>query len=408
MHFISVVIPCYRQAHFLGEAIESVLAQTHGRYEIVVVDDGSPDNTQAVARQYPGVRYLQQENRGVSAARNSGLAVAKGEYVVFLDADDRLLPNHFDVSLRAFRERPDAAFVAGNYRWFGAEGTWHVHDCAPRPNHYASLLRSNFIGPPHAVMFRRSVLQEIGGFRGDLKAFEDLELFLRLARSYPMYCHHEVVALYRRHDGQISMNRDAMLRAGISVLKAQRRLVGHPLYREAYRAGIRHTRRTWGMPLVWDMVAALRARSLRRAACYLAILVCFYPQGLLELLRQKLIVVRRRQPEHRAILVRALDGSIWSCNGDMEPLYGWRPEEVIGKSSHRLLQTVFPMPLDRIQAQLLESGCWEGTLVHTRRDGLRLAVTSRWELVESGAPTILETNRPLTHREGLRQVQLLQ
>src|SRR5215210_2105808 len=89
---VSVIIPCYNQAHFLGEAIESVLGQSYPNFEIVVVDDGSPDDTAEVAARYPEVRYICQDNQGLSAARNTGLGQSEGEYVVFLDADDRLLP----------------------------------------------------------------------------------------------------------------------------------------------------------------------------------------------------------------------------------------------------------------------------------------------------------------------------
>src|SRR5215212_9690625 len=90
---VSVVIPCYNQAHFLSEAIESVLAQTHPNFEIIVVDDGSTDNTSEVAARYPGVRHIRQDNQGLAAARNTGLRESKGTCLVFLDADDRLLPN---------------------------------------------------------------------------------------------------------------------------------------------------------------------------------------------------------------------------------------------------------------------------------------------------------------------------
>jgi glycosyltransferase involved in cell wall biosynthesis len=289
---ISVIIPCYGQAHFLGEAIESVLAQTHTDHEIVVVDDGSPDDTERVARRYEHVRYLRQQNLGASAARNYGLKAIQGKYVVFLDADDRLLPNHFEVSLRAFHEHPEAACVIGDYSWFGAEGTWHIHDCEPRPDHYGSLLRSNFIGPPHPIMFRRSVLLEIGGFREDLRAFEDLELYLRVARRFPMYCHHEVVALYRRHPQQTSLNWESMLMSGIAVLRGQRPYVRQdPRYQEAYRCGIRHTQLTWGSPLAWEMVNALREGRLRRAARCFVVLLRRYPYGLIELMQHKMAVM---------------------------------------------------------------------------------------------------------------------
>jgi glycosyltransferase involved in cell wall biosynthesis len=297
---ISAIIPCYRQAYFLGDAIESVLAQTYRAYEIVVVDDGSPDETERVARSYPGTRYVRQDNHGPSVARNHGLRVVQGKYVVFLDADDRLLPHHFETSLRAFRYHPEAACVMGDYRWFGAEGTWHVHDCEPRPDHYGSLLRSNFIGPPHPVMFRRSVLLELEGFRADLRTFEDLELYLRVARRYKMHCHHELVALYRRHTEQASLNVEAMLKSGLQVLWAQRpHIRGNRAYREAYRTGIRHTKQTWGIPLAWEMVVAAREGRVRRAAQCLWVLLRLYPQGLADLLQHKMSVILHR--ENRAV-----------------------------------------------------------------------------------------------------------
>jgi glycosyltransferase involved in cell wall biosynthesis len=100
---VTVVIPCYNQAHFLGEAIESVLEQTYPHYEIVVVDDGATDNTSEVASRYPGkVRLIRQENRGLSGARNTGIRHSEGEYMVFLDADDRLLPEALERALSAF------------------------------------------------------------------------------------------------------------------------------------------------------------------------------------------------------------------------------------------------------------------------------------------------------------------
>src|SRR3712207_5573157 len=113
---VSVVIPCYKQAHFLGEAIESVLAQSYPHFEVVVVDDGSTDNTSEVAARYPGVRCVRQDNQGLAAARNSGLAHSKGEYLLFLDADDRLLPHALEVGVERLEAHPECAFVSGRYR----------------------------------------------------------------------------------------------------------------------------------------------------------------------------------------------------------------------------------------------------------------------------------------------------
>src|SRR5215212_8886473 len=120
---VSVVIPCYNQAHFLGEAIESVLAQSHPNFEIIVVDDGSPDDTSEVAARYPGVRLVRQENQGLSGARNAGLARSEGEYVVFLDSDDRLLPEALEAHLEHLETRPECAFVSGYYKLMADDGS---------------------------------------------------------------------------------------------------------------------------------------------------------------------------------------------------------------------------------------------------------------------------------------------
>src|SRR5688500_8996836 len=100
---VSVVIPCYNQAHYLSEAVESALAQSYGSVETFVVDDGSADNSGEISARYPRVSYLRQANRGVAAARNAGLAASSGQFVLFLDADDRLLPEAVAVGLEAFR-----------------------------------------------------------------------------------------------------------------------------------------------------------------------------------------------------------------------------------------------------------------------------------------------------------------
>ena len=120
---VSVVIPCYGQAHFLREAIESVIAQAHPT-EIVVVDDGSPDNTAEVAARYPQVRYVRQENKGLAEARNSGFRVATGDYLMFLDADDRLTPNAVEAHLKCFAEHPEAQLVVGDIDHITEDGSY--------------------------------------------------------------------------------------------------------------------------------------------------------------------------------------------------------------------------------------------------------------------------------------------
>jgi glycosyltransferase involved in cell wall biosynthesis len=288
--FVSVIIPCYKQADFLGEAIESVLAQTHPHYEVIVVDDGSPDHTAEVANRYPGVRYILQENSGVAAARNTGLRHSRGVYVVFLDADDRLLPHHFETSLTVFRQRPELGLVCGDFRWFGAEGTWHRHTCSDQPDQYAALLRFGFIVPPHIAMLKREVMSTIGGFREERKfsGSEDRDCWLHVARLYPIECHHQLVAEYRRHSAQASQKWDAMLTSGILVMREQWPYVkGNSVYEACYRSGIRQYQDACGPPLVWRMVDDARAGRWRLALRALSTVLRFYPKGLLMLIQHK-------------------------------------------------------------------------------------------------------------------------
>jgi glycosyltransferase involved in cell wall biosynthesis len=284
---VSVVIPCYKQAHFLGDAIESVVAQTYPHYEVIVVDDGSPDATAEAASRYPDVRYIRQENRGVSAARNTGLRHSRGTYIVLLDADDRLLPHHFETSLGVFRQQPGLGLVCGDFRWFGAEGTWHRHTCSDEPDQYGALLRSGFIWT-HTVMVKREVIMAVGGFREGLISGEDRDCWLRIARLYPIQCHHQLVAEYRRHSAQATQKWDVMLSTGIKMMQYQRPYVhGNPTYEACYQSGIRQYQEACGPPLVWQMVADVRSGRWRLALKALWTVIRFYPKGLLRLIQQK-------------------------------------------------------------------------------------------------------------------------
>lgn len=294
---ISVVIPCYNHAVFLPEAIESVFHQTCPGLEVIVVDDGSTDETERVAQNYAGVRYVKQNRQGVSTARNTGLRCCRGDYVVFLDADDRLLPNHFQKSLQAFTEWPKAALVCGDFRLFGPEQERRSHRCDPQPDYYATLLRFNFIGAVHAAMFRRDVLLELGGFLVQLHACEDYELYFRLARDYPIHCHHEQVAEYRRHRSQMSRRWDVMLKCALSVLRAQwPHVKDNAYYRDAYWEGIKRLQATYGGPLSWQMVTAAKQGHGRIAFKYFRTLLDHYPRGLALLIQQKFLQGWMREP----------------------------------------------------------------------------------------------------------------
>jgi glycosyltransferase involved in cell wall biosynthesis len=245
---VSVVIPCYGQAHFLREAIESVIAQSHPA-EIVVVDDGSPDNTAEVAARYPQVRYVRQDNKGLAEARNSGFRVASGEYVMFLDADDRLTPNALEAHLNCFAEHPEAQLVVGAIDHIAEDGSYLRSPRWPllQANFYEELLKVNHVANMIAVMARREVVASVGGFEPSCSPAEDYRLLLRAVRRFASAHHRSVVAQYRRYPASLSRRGAVMLRALDRVMELEKPLVeGDPRLESARRQGIRYWRDHYG------------------------------------------------------------------------------------------------------------------------------------------------------------------
>ena len=161
-------------------------AGQHGAASIdcLVVDDGLTDDTAAVAARL-GVAVLRQANGGVSAARNAGLAATRGDLVVFLDADDELLPDAIDAEVEALEAQPDAAAVVGRCQPIDAQGravSCEYHD-VDAGNLYREWLPRNFVWTPGAALFRRPALHAIGGFPVDLGPAADYAVYLQLART---------------------------------------------------------------------------------------------------------------------------------------------------------------------------------------------------------------------------------
>lgn len=268
---ISVIIPCFNQAKFLGEAIESVLAQSYSRLEVILVDDGSTDRTCQVATSYLEVRYIHQKNQGLSAARNAGFQISQGTALVFLDADDRLLSDALEKGLAELQRHPECAFVAGRYRMIEADGSIRKeifpYWLLPTPkagNHYHAFLEGNFIGMHATVMYRRSALESVGGFDASLKACEDYDMYLRISRIYPIYYHNALIAEYRQHDDNMSGNFELMLETSLAVLNSQWKYVeGNGQGRLSYRKGVRFWMMLWGGKLIKQSMKAFFRGEIR-------------------------------------------------------------------------------------------------------------------------------------------------
>src|SRR2546423_1070820 len=220
---VSVIIPCYDQAHFLHEAIQSALAQTYSHREILVVDDGSADNTAEVTAGFAGIRYIRQENSGVSTARNTGLRESRGEYLIFLDADDRLLPDAVRVGVDCLCQHPGCAFASGHCRLIAAAG-WVLatpEQLSVVREHYLELLRGNYIWCPGSVIYRRSAFDVITGFDPSLGPGADYDLYLRITRDFPVFCHGQFVVDYRLHNSSMSTVYSLMLQETLKALGSQ-------------------------------------------------------------------------------------------------------------------------------------------------------------------------------------------
>jgi glycosyltransferase involved in cell wall biosynthesis len=187
---VSVVIPAYNAERFLAEAVASVKAQSYRPIEIVIVDDGSRDGTATLIGRLAAdsdadlpIRGLAQANAGPSAARNAGIAAAQGEYLAFLDADDRLHPQKIAEQVKHLKQDPGIGMVTAGWRIVTETGraTKRTGGAPEGLLEFETLLFRNEIGTPSAVLVRTGLLRALGGFPRDLRYCEDLELWLRIA-----------------------------------------------------------------------------------------------------------------------------------------------------------------------------------------------------------------------------------
>ena len=256
---VSVIITTFNHARYLAAAISSVLTQTRQPDDIIVVDDGSDDDPAAVVAEFVGVRMIRQENRGLSGARNTGLRNCMTSHVVFLDADDILLPIALEVGLACPVKRPDCAFVYGGYRLVSEDGQRRPRDSyVPMTGDaHLRLLRFNVIGMHATVLYRRDCLMEVGGFDEVLHRCEDYDLYLRIAQRYPISSHKAIVAEYRIHGHNMSADAIVMLRTVLNVLNRHeaRIAVGAPEW-----AALRDGRASWRDYYVSVMLEAALAR----------------------------------------------------------------------------------------------------------------------------------------------------
>jgi glycosyltransferase involved in cell wall biosynthesis len=247
---VSIVLPTRNRAGELREAVESVFRQTFASWECLVVDDGSSDGTPEIAGELAladrRVRTIRRDPGGShGAARNAGLAAARGDLVAFLDDDDRWLPEKLALQIRILEQDLEAAMLFGRVELFGdAEGVWPRRLALTRPT-VRELLASNFV-PVSTVVARRSAVERAGGFDANLPVAEDYDLWIRIALTSPLRGDDAVVARYRFDAARFERQRGdqiAALDAIVSRLGASREVPAGWL-RPARRRIHRHRART--------------------------------------------------------------------------------------------------------------------------------------------------------------------
>lgn len=229
---VSVIIPTYNRALLVGAAIESVLAQTYRDFELIVVDDGSTDDTRQVVERYPQARYIYQENRGEPGARNTGIQASTGEYVAFLDADDTYLPDKLERQVLVLDAQSEFGAVysdvlvcdaAGNSRGLYSSLTGHRGQSGWL---FEALVWHSFIAV-HSVLVRRIVLDEVGLFDETLPTGPDWDLWLRVAAQCAFFYIDAPLAYYWVHGGMVTLNYRKMWQGSLAV---RRKLIAFPAF----------------------------------------------------------------------------------------------------------------------------------------------------------------------------------
>lgn len=230
---VSIIIPCYNYGKFIGQTLENVIAQSYHNLEIIVIDDGSTDNTKDVVLAFierdQRIQYFFQENRGLSAARNFGIEKSSGYYVQFLDADDALSPKKIQIQVEYLEKNTEIAICYVDPFYFKDQkgeqrfSNINLTDVSWMPKltkdadkiETVELLLEGNIMPVNSPLVRRNVINTIGGFNAHLNSLEDWDFWLRAAFSFKIvYLHHpEAYCLIRVHRTSMSQDRMRMIKA---------------------------------------------------------------------------------------------------------------------------------------------------------------------------------------------------
>ena len=228
---VSVVIPTYNRAYSVGKAVHSVIRQTYENLEIIIVDDGSTDNTREIIENIKDSRivYIYQKNQRQSAARNNGVRVAKGDLIAFLDSDDIWLPEKLEKQVKAFQSDPHIGLVTCWSKSVNVNDpdNYAINACYARNREefILDLLLEKVIISTSQAVIKRECFEKLGGFDPNFLLEEDYDMFLRVASEDDVFCINEVLAIYYKKSGQSLCDKTA-----VEEIKADKEL----LFRKAF------------------------------------------------------------------------------------------------------------------------------------------------------------------------------
>lgn len=275
---VSVIITCSGQECALEETIESVRAQTFPHLEVVVIHDSSPQTP--LCEKYPWATWVQQDTPSLAGARNTGIRLSTGGYLVFLDAGERLLPDALETGLDSLKDHAECAVVFGNCHPSGDDRPGPDDErVGPEQDYYLALLTGRLVPLSGSAMYPREVFEHVPEFSERAGPLLDYHMFLDIARNFPIHCHEKTVAEHRLQDSEADSGRG--LKAALTLLREQRRhLKGNAQRQQAYRDGVRHWRECYGPPLVRQLQAFLQGGDWKKAQRAMKMLVRFHPEAL--------------------------------------------------------------------------------------------------------------------------------
>ena len=233
---ISAIVPTYNNAEYIEGAINSIDAQTHPVGEIIIIDDGSSDDTEAlvnnIIKKFNNIIYIKQDNQGPSSARNRGIAAANGDWLAFLDADDLWTPDKITLQIEALQREPSLKLIAADMNEIDRQGKPIIESVLAKhqlldkfqslggkavPNALTALLTKNFI-PTGTVLVEHASLAAAGGFNTNIRFGEDLELWAKIAADNPISCLPQVMMCRRQHGNNATQNTELMLEGLVEVM----------------------------------------------------------------------------------------------------------------------------------------------------------------------------------------------